>query len=115
MMLVCFLQEETGLFFFGGATTLCGSWPPPWFRISKLFRVVWQDLTLPPTQISGSPGRANLLTTIRSVALEEPKVYYYKRISVSYMKWGSEVRKSAMKLLLVTPIKNKLKGQMSIK
>jgi hypothetical protein len=31
--------ELTFLLFFTGATTLCGSWPPPWFRNSKFFRV----------------------------------------------------------------------------
>jgi hypothetical protein len=63
-------------FFFTGATDLCGSWPPPWFRNSKIFRggVVSTAPNLQP----GRPGTiVRLVPTLRSVWhwLAVPEVY----------------------------------------
>jgi hypothetical protein len=46
--------------FFTGSTTLCGCWPPPWFRNSAFF---WDGVvTLTSNPQSGGPGIALRLT-----------------------------------------------------
>lgn len=50
-------------FFFTGATTLCGSWPPSWFRKSKYFRI-WVPSPAPKLQLRGSNTTLPLAPTL---------------------------------------------------